>query len=100
MRLLPYGCGLLLFGQALSAQAPLKTIDDGALDSIQLFVTALEHGPSLTVVMKPFDATAADLGTGGKGGKDARSRSTQAAAQSATSLDSVRVSLQSRSLAP
>jgi hypothetical protein len=72
MRLLPYGCGLLLFGQALGAQAPLKTIDDGALDSIQLFVPALEHGPSLTVVMKPFDATAADLGTGGKGGKDAR----------------------------
>lgn len=72
MRWLMCGCVVLLVGVALGAQAPLKTIEDGALDNIQLFVSALERGPDLTVVIKPFDASAADLGTGGKDGKDAR----------------------------
>jgi hypothetical protein len=66
------GCVVLVFAQALGAQAPLKTIEDGALDHIQLFVAALEKGTDLTVVIKPFDASVADLGTGGKDGKDAR----------------------------
>ncbi len=67
-------CGfvVILMGQALAAQAPLKTIKDGALDNIQLFVAALEQTPGLTVVIKPFDSSAADLGTGGKDGKDTR----------------------------
>jgi len=72
MRRLLCGCVVLLFSQALGAQAPLKTIKDGALDNIQVFVAALEQAPGLTVVIKPFDASAADLGTGGKDGKDAR----------------------------
>jgi len=72
MRRLICGCVVLLFAQALGAQAPLKTIEDGALDSILLFVPALEQGPNLTVVIKPFDASASDLGTGSKDGKDAR----------------------------
>lgn len=72
MRRLICGCVVLLFGQALGAQVPVKTIEDGALDNIQLFVAALEQGPNLDVVIKSFDASAADLGTGGKGGKDAR----------------------------
>jgi hypothetical protein len=63
---------VLLFLQAVGAQAPLKTIKDGALDNIQLFVAALERSQEVTVVLKPFDASAADLGTGGKTGKDAR----------------------------
>ena len=67
-------CGgvVLLFGHLLGAQTPVKSIEDGALDHIQLFVAALDQGPSLTVVIKPFDATAADLGTGSKDGKDVR----------------------------
>ena len=40
----------------VGAQAPLKTIEDGALDNIQLFVPALEQVTDLTVVIKPFDA--------------------------------------------
>jgi hypothetical protein len=66
------GCIALLLVRSLAAQAPIKTIEDGALDNIQLFVAALEQAPSLTVVIKPFDASAADLGTGGKEGKDTR----------------------------
>ena len=73
MRKLICGCVVLIVaGQALRAQTPLKTIEDGALDNIQLFVAALEQAPNLLVVIKPFDASAADLGTGGKSGKDAR----------------------------
>ena len=53
-------------------QAPLKTIEDGALDRIELFVPSLDNATGLTVVIRPFDATTADLGTGGKDGKEAR----------------------------
>jgi hypothetical protein len=69
-----YGCLMLLLvsGLAVDAQAPVKAIKDGALDNIQLFVPALDHAADLTVVVKPFDATGADLGTGGKEGKEAR----------------------------
>ena len=66
------GCFVLVFGYLLSAQTPVKSIEDGALDHIQLFVAALEQGPSLAVVIKPFDASVADLGTGSKDGKDVR----------------------------
>lgn len=72
MRRLICGCVALLLVQSLGAQAPIKTIEDGALDNIQLFVASLEQAPSLTVVIKAFDASTADLGTGGKTGKDAR----------------------------
>lgn len=72
MRSVMFLCAALLFGQALDAQAPLRTIEDGALDKIELFVAALDHPADLTVVLKPFDASAADLGTGGKDGKDTR----------------------------
>lgn len=72
MRKLISGCFVLVVGQALVAQTPIKTIEGGALDNIQLFVAALEQGPNLSVVITPFDASAADLGTGGKSGTDAR----------------------------
>jgi hypothetical protein len=72
MRRVLCGCVVLLFGHLLEAQTPVKSIEDGALDHIQLFVAALDQGPSLTVVIKPFDASAADLGTGSKDGKDVR----------------------------
>ena len=72
MRRLILGCVVVVFAQALGAQAPLRTIEDGALDGIQLFVAALEQAPNRTVVIKPFDASTSDLGTGGKDGKDAR----------------------------
>ena len=54
------------------AQAPVKSIEDGALDRIQLFAATLEDPSRLTVVMRSFDTSTADLGTGAKDGKDAR----------------------------
>ena len=62
---------------ALIAQSPVKTIEDGALDKIQLFVASLDSPTSLTVVIRPFDASAADLGTGNKDGKEARQQEAQ-----------------------
>lgn len=52
-----------------SAQQPVKTIEDGVLDRIELLVPSIEQPRDLTVVVKPFDASLADLGTGGKDGK-------------------------------
>lgn len=72
MRRLLLVCLAIVFNHALAAQAPVKTIEDGALDKIVLFVPALEAPAGLTVVIKPFDASAADLGTGNKDGKEAR----------------------------
>jgi hypothetical protein len=63
---------LLVFAQTPAPQAPLKTIEDGALDVIELFVPSLDNATGLTVLIRPFDATTADLGTGGKDGKEAR----------------------------
>jgi hypothetical protein len=63
--------------QTVSAQAPVRTIEEGALDKIELFVTALEKPAELTVAIKPFDASGAELGTGGKDGKEARRQEAQ-----------------------
>jgi hypothetical protein len=59
-------------GLAVSAQSPVRTIEDGALDKIELFVASLEKPADLTIVIRPFDAGGAELGTGGKDGKEAR----------------------------
>lgn len=67
---------LLLVSVGMIAQSPVKTIEDGVLDRIQLFVPKLEAGESPVVIL-PFDASAADLGTGGKEGKDARKQEAQ-----------------------
>ena len=47
------------------AQGPIKTIEDGVLDRVELFISSLEAATTREVVIKPFDASAADLGTGG-----------------------------------
>jgi hypothetical protein len=65
-------CVALLFGGTLYGQSAVKTIEDGALDKIQLFVDALGPAPDRVVVIKPFDASTVDMGTGGEGGKEAR----------------------------
>ena len=56
---------------ALLAQPPTKTIEDGVLDRIELF-DAPTSADALTVVVRPFDAAGADLGTGGGDGKPVR----------------------------
>ncbi len=60
----------LALGQA--AGAPVKTIEDGVLDKMVLYVETLDNPTSVPVVMRPFDASMADLGTGNKGGKATR----------------------------
>lgn len=62
----------LLAAAALFAQEPVKKIEDGVLDRIELFAASLEQPRDRTVVIKPFDASNADLGTGGKDGKTDR----------------------------
>lgn len=64
--------GVSLLWLAAAAQQPVRVVEGGALDRIELFVQALEGPSSTTVVIKPFDASLADLGTGGKDGKQAR----------------------------
>ena len=60
----------LALGQA--AGAPVKTIEDGVLDKMVLYVETLDNPTSVPIVMRPFDASMADLGTGNKGGKETR----------------------------
>ena len=71
MRVPGAALAVLLAAVVGSAQSPVKTIEDGVLDKIQLFVPKLER-TDIAVVMAAFDASAADLGTGAKDGKEAR----------------------------
>ena len=52
-------CALLLAGQSIGAQAPLKVVDDGVLDRIELFAVGPQQPKQTTVVIRPFDASAA-----------------------------------------
>jgi hypothetical protein len=70
-------CLWLLAVPALLAQSPVKTIEDGALDRIELFVASLDAPAELTVAIRPFDSSAASLGTGDKGGKEERQQEAQ-----------------------
>ena len=57
---------------ALSAGAaePVRTVEDGLLDEIALYAEALP--PATVVVIRAFDASKAELGTGAEGGKESR----------------------------
>lgn len=70
------GMAFVVAGPMVSAvaQSPVRTIEDGALDKIQLFSATLDKPSELTIVIKPFDASGANLGTGGKDGKEARQK--------------------------
>ena len=68
---------VLALVQGLAAQKPLRSIEDGALDRIDLFVASLDRPTESIVVIKTFDASAADLGTGGKEGKETRQQEAQ-----------------------
>lgn len=61
-----------LISTLVSAQAPLRVVEDGVLDRIELFAAAPEGAADLVVAIKTFDASAADLGTGGSDGKQTR----------------------------
>ena len=53
-------------------QKPLRVIEGGVLDRIELFAKDLGPAPPGLVAIVPFDATKTDLGTGGQDGKQAR----------------------------
>jgi hypothetical protein len=78
VRLLLLGA-VLLSGAvaAVSAEAPIKTAKGGVLDEIQLFVDSLGTPAQVEVFVRPFDAQSADLGTGGKEGKETRQAEAQ-----------------------
>ncbi len=63
---------VVLAASGVLAQEPVKKIEDGVLDRIELFAPSLENAKTLTVVIKPFDSSTADLGTGGNEGKQTR----------------------------
>jgi hypothetical protein len=72
MRLFASAICVLLLTHHAAAQAPLRTIQDGALDRIELFVASIKGPAARVVIVKPFETSAADLGTGGNDGKEAR----------------------------
>jgi hypothetical protein len=51
-----------------AVQSPVKTVKDGVLDEIALYVAKPPATPATAVVMRPFSSAEADLGTGGEGG--------------------------------
>ena len=57
--------------QSGSAGTPIRTIKDGMLDEIVVYVEPQAPAPG-RAVMRLFSATDTDLGTGGKDGKDSR----------------------------
>ena len=67
--LLPVVLALSIVGMAQTVQ---QTIDDGILDHIELLQEKLLSASESVVVVRPFDASGANLGTGGKDGKQAR----------------------------
>lgn len=77
MRRVMTACIWLFAVSAAFSQAPVKTIEDGALDRIELFVASLEAPATAVVLMRPFDSSSADLGTGDKSGKETRQQEAQ-----------------------
>ena len=68
---------VVLFATLASAQTPVKTLEGGVLDEIKLFVETPGTPAQLAVVFRPFAADTADLGTGGKEGKEKRQTEAQ-----------------------
>lgn len=66
-----------LLSVSTQAQKPLRVIEDGVLDRIELFAKDLGTPPPGTVAIVPFDAADTDLGTGGKDGKQSRQEEAQ-----------------------
>ena len=48
--------------EVVVGRTAVRTIDHGALDRIELFIEKVDQPAAVTVVMRPFDASAADLG--------------------------------------
>lgn len=68
---------LAMAGTLVSAQGPVRVVEDGVLDRIELFVASPEGASGVTVAIMAFDTSATDLGTGGKDGKPSRQEEAQ-----------------------
>ncbi|WP_396624167.1 DUF4410 domain-containing protein [Luteitalea sp.] len=69
--------GLAMAGTLVSAQAPVRVVEGGVLDRIELFVASPEGASGATVAIMAFDTSGTDLGTGGKDGKQSRQEEAQ-----------------------
>ena len=67
-------CASLIAAAAAPPDKPVKKIDEGLLDSIELYVATLPAPGDQTVLVRPFTSDKAELGTGNKDGdKDEQS---------------------------
>lgn len=66
-----------LLAVTVQAQKPLRVVEGGVLDRIELFAKDLGTPAPAVVAIVPFDAAEADLGTGGKDGKQSRQEEAQ-----------------------
>jgi len=58
------------FAAQAASDKPVKKIEEGLLDSIELYVATLPAPAERTVIVKPFTSEKAELGTGSKEGDD------------------------------
>ena len=72
MRRVVVAAVIALLPVTAQGQKPLRVIEGGVLDRIELFAKDLGPAPPGLVAIVPFDATKTDLGTGGQDGKQAR----------------------------
>ena len=73
MRRVVVAAVIALLPVTAQGQKPLRVIEGGVLDRIELFAKDLGPAPPGLVAIVPFDATKTDLGTGGQDGKQRRS---------------------------
>jgi hypothetical protein len=67
MRIIALVVALSITSLVAQTDKPVRTIEDGVLDEIQLFVEKLPE-PHKRVAIRPFETEGANLGTGGKDG--------------------------------
>jgi hypothetical protein len=63
---------LAVLSTGMAAQKPLRVVEGGVLDRVELFAKDLGTPAPTVAAILTFDATEADLGTGGKEGKQTR----------------------------
>jgi hypothetical protein len=59
-------CALTSATIAAGSDKPVKKIEEGLLDEIELYVATLPSPADLTVIVQPFTSDKAELGTGNK----------------------------------
>ena len=68
---------LAVLSTSVAAQKPMRVVEGGVLDLIELFAKDLGTPAPTVAAIVAFDASEADLGTGGKDGKQSRQEEAQ-----------------------